>query len=318
MKRKDFLATMIALGGTALLPCDFLTAVAAKRDTRRIDPSKLIIMSDIHISGEFDADGKPKHYPYNPICFQQQANEILAMRPLPANIIILGDVAWDYGLKEDYEYLARLLQPLQAEGIKVTMAMGNHDRREAFFNVFSEYRTSTKVSGRVVSVVELPDFDFVVLDSLDELPDLKPRQATKVSGTMDKAQFEWLESFLATAKRPVVLSSHHSMGELPGVEGLIVKYPEVVAGYIYGHHHIWNNGVSIIRSLAPRRMVPHICIPTTFYGDIGYVVAKCSPESLELNYSSKGFWWPQPVDNPPKEWAQRQRDLQKQKATILF
>jgi hypothetical protein len=166
--------------------------------------------------------------------------------------------------------------------------------------------------------VELPDFDFVVLDSLDELPDLKPRQATKVSGTMDKAQLEWLESFLAIAKRPVVLSSHHSMGELPGVEGLIVKYPEVVAGYIYGHHHIWNNGVSIIRPLAPRRMVPHICIPTTFYGDIGYVVAKCSPESLELNYSSKGFWWPQPVDNPPKEWAQRQRDLQKQKATILF
>ena len=146
--------------------------------------------------------------------------------------------------------------------------LGVQKHPEAFFNVFSEYRTSTKVSGRVVSVVELPDFDFVVLDSLDELPDLKPRQATKVSGTMDKAQLEWLESFLATAKRPVVLSSHHSMGELPGVEGLIVKYPEVVAGYIYGHHHIWNNGVSIIRPLAPRRMVPHICIPTTFYGDI--------------------------------------------------
>ena len=58
MKRKDFLATMLALGGTALLPCDFSTAVAAKRDNRRIDHSKLIIMSDIHISGEFDADGK--------------------------------------------------------------------------------------------------------------------------------------------------------------------------------------------------------------------------------------------------------------------
>ena len=30
-----------------------------------------ILMGDIHISGDFDEQGKPKHYPYNPICFEQ-------------------------------------------------------------------------------------------------------------------------------------------------------------------------------------------------------------------------------------------------------
>ena len=113
MKRKDFLITMLALGGAALLPDGFIKAVASKRDKRRIDPAKLIVMSDIHICGEFNAEGNPKHYPYNPVCFQQQVEDILAMRPLPANIIILGDIAWDYGLEEDYQYVAQLLQPLQ-------------------------------------------------------------------------------------------------------------------------------------------------------------------------------------------------------------
>lgn len=318
MKRKDFLTTMLALGGATLLPYNVASMAVAKRDNRRIDPAKFVIMSDIHICGELNESGESKYYPNNPKCLNQQIEDILSMRPLPANVIILGDVAWDYGLEEDYQFVAKLLEPLQQVGIKITMAMGNHDRREAFFNAFPEYRASTKVAGRVVSIVELPDFDFVVLDSLDELPDLKPRQATKVSGAMDKAQLDWLDGYLAGSKRPVVLSSHHPMTELRGMEALICKYPDVVAGYIYGHAHIWNNGVHIIRSLAPRRMVPHLCIPTTFYGDIGYVVAHSSPSSVELNYSSKGFWWPQPEDNPPKEWMQRQQDLQNEKCTILL
>lgn len=318
MKRKDFLTTMLALGGATLLPYNVASMAVAKRDNRRIDPAKFVIMSDIHICGELNESGESKYYPNNPKCLNQQIEDILSMRPLPANVIILGDVAWDYGLEEDYQFVAKLLEPLQQAGIKITMAMGNHDRRNAFLKTFPQYLDTTKVAHRVVSVVELPDFDFVVLDSLDEYPNLKLRQATNVSGTIDKEQLEWLESYLASSKRPVILSAHHPMNELKGIEELVSKYPDVVAGYIYGHAHIWNNGARIIRSLAPRRMVPHLCIPTTFYGDIGYVVAHSSPSSVELNYSSKGFWWPQPVDNPPKEWLQRQQDLQNEKCTILL
>lgn len=318
MRRKDFLTSILALSGTALVPSASVARQIENLSMADVSgDATTILMGDIHISGDFNEQGKPKHYPYNPICFEQQVREILAMRPLPKNLIILGDVAWDHGLREDYEYAARLFQPLQEAGIRITMAMGNHDRRAPFFEVFGEYRTQTKVKGRVVSVVELPDVDFVVLDSLDELPNLKRGQSTTVSGKMDDEQIKWLESYLATAKRPVILSAHHPLGEMSNLEAVIAKSPAVVA-YIYAHVHVWNKGVRIIRPRDPERMVPHISLPSTFYGDIGYAVMRTTKEEAVITYSSNGFWWAQPVENPPKVWAQRVADLSAERCTILL
>ena len=169
---------MLSLGGVALASsasAAMLDKVAeaaiaeakasAKRGTRKIDPATAVLLSDIHICGEL-VDGKSKYYPYNPTCLKLRIAEILQMRPLPANVLVFGDVAWDHGLEEDYRYAAELLSELEQAGIKVTLGMGNHDRRAPFFKVFSEYAKSTKVEGRVVSLVEMPDFDFVMLDSL--------------------------------------------------------------------------------------------------------------------------------------------------------
>lgn len=322
MDRKEFLSAMLALGGTALASSATASTSSAvleelerlsRRAKGRIDPAKCIIMSDIHICGEFDQEGKPRHYPYNPICFAQHAKEILSIRPLPANLIILGDIAWDYGHESDYRYVAQLFEPLEQAGIKITVAMGNHDRRQTFLRQFPEYQQQTQVAERVVSVVELPYVDFIVLDSLDQLSDEK----ANVAGAMDAAQLEWLKEYLASSKRPAILSAHHPMTDLRGVEGVIAASKNVV-GYIYGHLHIWDKGVRIIRPLAPQRMVPSITIPSTFYGDIGYAVMECDSEGATINYSSSGFWWPQPVENPPKEWAQRQADLKREKCRILF
>ncbi|MBO5398885.1 MAG: metallophosphoesterase [Alistipes sp.] len=324
MDRKEFLATMAAIGGVALVPSasasvlrEVADRVEAEQGQRRVNPSKTILMGDIHISGDFNAEGKPKHYPYNPICFEQQAREILAMRELPANLIILGDVAWDHGLEEDYRYAAELFKPLQQAGIRITMAMGNHDRRAPFFSVFEDHLKQTRVAGRVVSVVELPEADFVVLDSLDELPNLKRGESTKVDGEMDQAQIDWLAGYLAAATRPVILGAHHPLNEMPNLEAVIAK-SDAAVGYIYAHLHIWNKGVRIIRPKDPKRMVPAVCLPSTFYGDIGYAVMHTSKEKAVIEYSSNGFWWPQPVENPPKEWAQRQEDLAAERCTILF
>lgn len=319
---------LLALGG-AVVPSASASVVRRLGDMAESDTSisneqssshddqKTVLMGDIHICGDFNEQGKPKYYPYNPICFEQQAREILAMRPLPKNLIILGDVAWDHGLKEDYEYAARLFRPLLEAGIHITMAMGNHDRREPFFEVFEEHRKQTRVAGRVVSVVELPDADFVVLDSLAELPNLKRGESTTVSGEIDEAQINWLEGYLAQAKRPVILGAHHPLNEMPNLEAVIAKSPAAVA-YIYAHVHTWNKGARIIRPKEPQRMVPHISLPATFYGDIGYAVMQTTPNKATITYSSNGFWWPQPVENPPAEWAQRQADLQGEKCTILF
>lgn len=329
MQRKEFLSTMLLALGGAVVPSASASVVRRLGDMAEVDTTisgeqssshddqKTVLMGDIHICGDFNEQGKPKYYPYNPICFEQQAREILAMRPLPKNLIILGDVAWDHGLKEDYEYAARLFRPLLEAGIHITMAMGNHDRREPFFEVFEEHRKQTKVAGRVVSVVELPDVDFVVLDSLAELPNLKRGESTTVSGEIDEAQINWLEGYLAQAKRPVILGAHHPLNEMPNLEAVIAKSPAAVA-YIYAHVHTWNKGARIIRPKEPQRMVSHISLPATFYGDIGYAVMQTTPNKATITYSSNGFWWPQPVENPPAEWAQRQADLQGEKCTILL
>ena len=239
------------------------------------------------------------------------------MRPLPANVLVFGDVAWDYGLEEDYRYAAELLRPLEDAGIKVTLGLGNHDRRDAFFKAYPQYAKTTPVTGRAVSVVQLPDVDFVMLDSLTEKPDLKPRQSTTVSGTISDEQIEWLKGYLANSDRPVILGAHHPLNELHNLTMMLVDSP-TVAAFIYGHVHIWNKSVSIIRPREPQHMLPTVALPATFYGDIGFAVMRTSPKGAKITYSSKGFWWPQPEENPPAEWLQRQKDLANEECTILF
>lgn len=321
MDRKEFLASMLALGGAAMVPAnasvlDKMEEFAAEAPKLRIDPSLTVLMSDIHICGELK-DGKSIHYPYNPTCLELRVNEILAMRSLPANVLIFGDVAWDYGLEEDYRYAAELLRPLEEAGIRVTLGLGNHDRRAAFFNVFSQYAQTTPVKGRAVSVVNLPDVDFIMLDSLTEKPDLKPRQSTTVSGTICDEQIEWLKGYLAKSDRPVILGAHHPLSELRNLTMMLENSP-TVAAFIYGHVHIWNKSVSIIRPREPQHMLPTVALPATFYGDIGFAVMRTSPKGAKITYSSKGFWWPQPENNPPAEWLQRQKDLANEECTILF
>lgn len=329
MNRKEFLASMMALGGTALTSSASLSTwekVADKmiadgiEDTRkgkrRIDPTKAVLLSDIHICGEL-VDGVSKHYPYNPTCLKLRMAEILSMRRLPAHVLVFGDVAWDYGLEEDYRYAAQLLHELTDAGIRVTLALGNHDRRAPFFSIFPEYAKTTPVEGRVVSIIEMPDVDIVLLDSLAELPNLKLRQGTTVSGEIDQAQIEWLREFLKGHTRPVILGAHHPLGEMKNLEGVIAEAPSVV-GYVYGHTHLWNKSVRIIRPRKGIHMVPTVGLPATFYGDIGYTVLRSTPEAVTFEYSSKGFWWPQPVDNPPQEWKSRADDLANEECKFLL
>lgn len=320
MNRKEFLNTMVMLGGVSLIPSSVLNnadiMAAPKRDKRRMDPSKVVLISDIHISGELK-DGIPVKYPYNPTSLNLRIEEILALRPLPANVIVFGDVAWDYGLEEDYRYAADLLKPLEEVGIKVTLALGNHDRRAPFFKVFPEYAVRTPVPGRAVSIVSLPDVDIVMLDSLAELPGLKPKQKTTVSGEIDDEQIAWLKDYLAKTERPVILGAHHPLKEMPSLSKAIVE-SEKVAAYIYGHNHMWNKGVSILRPRETTHMVPTVGLPATFYGDIGFAILTADKEGAEIEYCSKGFWWPQPVKNPPAEWIRRQKDLQNEKCSVVF
>lgn len=329
MNRKEFLLSMMALGGTALASsanishwekvADQMIAdgvEASRKGRRKIDPAKAVLLSDIHICGEL-VDGVSKHYPYNPTSLKLRVAEILSMRRLPAHVLVFGDVAWDYGLEEDYRYASQLLQELTEAGIRVTLAMGNHDRRAPFLSVFPEYAKTSPVEGRMVSIVEMPDVDIILLDSLIERPDLKPRQSTTVSGGINQAQIDWLREFLKGHTRPVILGAHHPLGEMKNLEGVIADSPSVV-GYVHGHNHIWDKSVRIIRPRKGLHMVPMVCLPATFYGDIGFTILRSTPEEVTFEYSSKGFWWPQPADNPPQAWKSRAEDLAHEEYKFLL
>ena len=104
---------------------------------------------------------------------------------------------------------------------------------------------------------------------------------------------------------------------MPNLSALINESP-AVAGYIYGHNHQWNKSVVILRPRKGIHMVPSVGLPATFYGDIGFAVMDMTSEGAEISFTSRGFWWPQPVENPCREWLQREKDLQNEKTTILF
>ena len=145
MNRREFTGALFALGAVALSPIACSPSQGARKE---IDPNLTVFLSDIHICGELKG-GKSIHYPNNPISLKENVDKILTLNPLPAHVFIFGDVAWDYGLEEDYIYAKELLQPLEDAGIQITLGLGNHDRRAAFFKVFPEYEQTTKVAAEL-------------------------------------------------------------------------------------------------------------------------------------------------------------------------
>jgi len=149
------------------------------------------------------------------------------------------------------------------------------------------------------------------------LPNLKLRQSTTVSGEISGGQIEWLQEFVKGRTRRVVLGSHHPLNEMGNLEKFIVETPQV-AGYVYGHLHIWNKSARVVRPRKELHMLPIVGLPATFYGDIGFTVMRSTPEAVTFEFSSKGFWWPQPKENPPAEWQSRAEDLACEKCKFLL
>ena len=56
----------------------------------------------------------------------------------------------------------------------------------------------------------------------------------------------------------------------------------------------------------------------TFYGDIGFVTMQTDAEKAVVEFTSKGFWWPQPKENPPAEWLSRAKDLADEHCQFLL
>ena len=278
MERRAFLKLLF---GGMLAPTGLVGEEKAVEKSRKRDANKVVILSDLHVgvkSGQWQRDG-----------LSGRVSSIVAMNPVPACVLILGDLAYSQGEAADYELLKKMLSPLDAAGIPWHPMMGNHDSREAFFSVFDE-RRHTLVPGRLVTVVKTPHSDFILLDSLKD---------GKVSGEINSAQRTWLKSHLAKRTKPAFICAHHSLYDTKLLT-LMEQHP-CVAGYFHGHLHSW-------RSSQSKKGLPIISVPSTGqWGDIGYIVLMQRSDRARAKLMMIDYYYPLPKEPPRADWLERIR-----------
>ena len=154
--------------------------------------------------------------------------------------IITGDLARLEGHPADYERLKKILHPL-AKGIPIAMALGNHDRRDHFLDVFPETPGERQaVKNKYILILEHPTIRFIILDSL-----IYTNQSPAL-GLLGIRQREWLAGYLQShTDKATLLFLHHTLGERDGdlqdagrLFHIVRPYRQVKA-LIFGHSHVF-------------------------------------------------------------------------------
>ena len=319
LDRRRFLRLLGATGVAAM--GERTTAHAANRlftgSATDHDPNLIALLSDCHVNGNLqggDAWQRGR--------LEATVAEILRLNPLPSRAIIFGDLAWLAGNKIDYEYAASQLNLMENAGIEVTIGMGNHDRRSTFLEVFPEYAKTTKVLGRIVSVIDAGAADFIMLDGLqgtDDRNDMGP-----VPGALSKDQQDWMLAELPKWGKPVFVCSHFPMHELQvgskSIGGLLLDCPDA-AGYIHGHDHEWYTKV-LYRNWSSASLVRQLCLPSTgHWGDIGYALMRIKDGKAVVALREREYYFPKPETKNPtvaESWKAIVRDRQRLKCTFVL
>ncbi len=193
---------------------------------------KIIVMSDIHIvaPGETIIGLDPSAR------FAAGLAHALATHPDASRIVLIGDLT-HHGAPEEYQALRALLADVP---IPVHMTLGNHDRREAFRQVFPD---APDVAGFVCENIPLNGATLVLGDTLDG----PPYPAGHHAGAMCAARLAWLDAALGAAERPILALHHHPAPILfPGMDRIALTNGDAVldiaakAGtqqMIFGHVH---------------------------------------------------------------------------------
>ena len=132
-------------------------ALAGQAADVPLDPNRVALFADLHATTD-------KNNPHQRAGLAACIRDVLVLNPRPANVLFYGDLSFNHGDTNDYRLLKELVKPLEDNGIRWSACFGNHDRREPFFAVFPEHRAATAVPGRLVSRIETPHADFILLD----------------------------------------------------------------------------------------------------------------------------------------------------------
>lgn len=301
MDRRKFLGSLALLGiqgvvldaaGAAALKGLDSEPGRRKRKKDGFDENLVVIISDLHTN----PDG------YQPALLERTIADILALRPRPRNVIALGDLAYLTGKPSEYARLKEILAAFDGTGIRLTMAMGNHDRRANFAEAFPEYAAASLMKDRFVFVVETPRADIILLDSLQESED----PTTWITpGALPDNEKEWLKEKLASyTDKPVLVTAHHPINEV-GIKDILLSSP-TCCGYIHGHDHVWRDGW-FKKNYSEREMIRALCVPSTgHWGDIGYTMLHLEEDHAEARLNEYGFFFPTPLkegETKPAQWA---------------
>jgi len=312
MTRRMFLTGLAsAAAGAMARRAAALPAAAGRKKMRVLDPALAVLLSDLHVNGL--KSEVPTHL-YEEACLAKTVAEILALDPLPANVVCLGDIAYHWGQREDYVLAHGLLQPLVDAGIRLTLGMGNHDRRGNFLSVWPEYAQTSPVEGRIVSKIELANVDLLMLDTLNALEVEKFKKSNP--GEMDAAQREWLAETLKASTKPVLTCAHHKPDEDKVGLGALLLESAACKGHLHGHWHKWARDI-IHSGWEPQQVKPYVGLPSTgHWGDIGYAILRTFPDRVEIvNRQWDFFFTGGPGDGQPMR-GDIVRELDGQKATL--
>jgi 3',5'-cyclic AMP phosphodiesterase CpdA len=178
----------------------------------------------------------------------------------------------------DYENFHKLLLPVLGKR-PVYLALGNHDNRAVFLDVFEDRPGQAQpVKDKHVVTAEAGPVRFILLDSLVA--------TNQTPGLLGKAQRSWLQRYLRESDdKPVILFFHHALtdedGDLLDVMWLfeIVKPVKKVKAIVYGHSHEYKS--------AELEGIHLINLPATAYAftdkePVGWIEARLTAEGGEF------------------------------------
>jgi 3',5'-cyclic AMP phosphodiesterase CpdA len=246
--RRQFFKGSLALGGSAIIP--FRALGAANRERAELDPNRVALLADTHISADPDQVYPGTKWPGSPVkesehegvnmsdCLAQTAKSVIALNPRPAHLIINGDCALSRGTEDEYKQFLRLVEPIRSAGITIHVTIGNHDNREILWKLLPFLKKERM--GIQTGVIELPHANLVLLDSGRK-------------GVLGDEQLDWLAKELdERTDKPALVFGHFNPYPNRGVrpiEGMsdgssllkLLAERKHARAYVYGHTHEWQH-----------------------------------------------------------------------------
>ena len=246
--RRQFVKGSLALGSTAMMtPYELATAAGSERFG--LDPNRVALLADTHISADPDLVYPGTKWPGSAVkegehesvhivkSIVESAKSVIALNPRPAHLIVNGDCTFGRGSEAEYKQFLKLVEPIRAAGITIHVTIGNHDNRWNLWKLLPFLKKEHM--GVQAGVIELPHANLVLLDS--------------GNGALGDKQLNWLAQQLdERSDKPALIFSHYNPYNNRGVRPIkgmrdgssllkVLTERKHAKAYFYGHTHEWQH-----------------------------------------------------------------------------